>query len=107
MKNIPQKEFEAMLVALVGAANAGDPNIEEGHRIGQEWSPSSVEVKLRYVADIKKLEEWQHQKTFARRVMVTKVPCKIGHDLYWKDILAQVYDMGEYRRPPVKYELKK
>ena len=106
MKNIPQDEFEKMLIALTIAADADDPHIQEGRRIGQEWSPSTVEVKLRYVADVKKMEEWLCGKALRRPVRVTKVPHKVGHELYWKDILAEVYDLGEYRRPPVKYQLK-
>jgi hypothetical protein len=105
MKNIPQEEFEKLCLAVSAAANAADPNVEEGRRIGQEWGPSSVEVKLHYVADIKKFEKWLRQKTFTRTIVVTKVPHKIGHWLCWKGYLAEVYDMADYRRPPTKYQL--
>ena len=107
MRNISPEEFEKLLAAIVLAANAVDPNIEEGLRIGQDWSPSAVEVKLRYAADVAKLTDWLRTNSFKRKVIVVKVPCKIGHELYWKDILAQVLDNGEYRNPPDKYTLKK
>ena len=107
MRNIPQDEFEKMCLALSGVANAPDPHVEDGKKVGQTWSPSSVEVMLRYAADIKKLEEWLRQRAFVREITVVKVPCKIGRELWWKDVLAEVYDMGAYSQPPVKYSLKK